>query len=272
MKCCFRTSKNCTDSAGIGKMFCKTLINFQSNGCHKALREAATTLWRTFPLLSWRKATYSTNCLDLSVVTPIFESAGCLPRSHGRLSAAASTKMLPWVSLRAVIYQPVTLSTQRSIIIARHGIAYHSDAAWILYMFNVLPPHSSLHLRADSRHALYRDNCRTTVRRYWQHLSADILSPWHYDKIQPSVTRQLIHPLLSCFICRGEMIRCGNWWPAWYFKRLRCVSPGDCFLQIYICLKGWGEIEVGDSGCQQQQMHWQITGLRAIWNSFSATR
>lgn len=91
------------------------------------------------------KATHSTNRLYLSVVASIFESAGCLSCSRGRLSAAASTKMLWWAALRAVIYQPVTLSAQPSIIVATDGIAYSCDAAWILYIFNVLLPHSSLH-------------------------------------------------------------------------------------------------------------------------------
>lgn len=35
-----------------------------------------------------------------------------------------------------------------------------------------------------------------------------------------------------------------NWWPSWYFKRLRCILLSDCFPQIYICLKG-------GCGCQR---------------------
>lgn len=93
-----------------------------------------------FPLWPWQKLH-----LYLCVVALIFESAGSLWRLHGRLSPAASTEMLSWVALQAAIYRPVTMSPQHSIIVAGHGIAYDSDAAWTLYIFNVVPPHSSQH-------------------------------------------------------------------------------------------------------------------------------
>lgn len=48
------------------------------------------------------------------------------------------------------------------------------------------------------------------------------------------------------------MISCRNWWPAWYFKRLRCILLSDCFPQIYICLTGL--VVVSDNKCTDKQL------------------
>lgn len=77
------------------------------------------------------------------------------------------------------------------------------------------------------------------------YLSCHISSYWHYKKRWLTIFYDDLHSNnfhVSCV--RGEMICYRNWWPAWYFKRLRCILLSDCFPQIYICLKG-------GCGCQQ---------------------
>lgn len=56
---------------------------------HKALRQAVITLSRTLPLRAWRRL-LTANCLYLSVVAPVVETAGRLSRSPGRLSVSRS--------------------------------------------------------------------------------------------------------------------------------------------------------------------------------------
>lgn len=77
----------------------------------------------------------------------------------------------------------------------------HSGVAWIFCIFYVPPPHDGPHVtKADGL---------SSVRLHYgtpmlvAHLSCGILSRWHYYKIQLSIIRRLMHPLLSCFICRG---------------------------------------------------------------------
>lgn len=126
----------------------------------------------------------------------------------------------------------------------------------IFYILNALPSHVSA-CHGEAEYEMYYfyyyscSSCHRTPEQLPQSNDTDILILSYFELVtlQKETAEYFLGRLSAAItfmfhVCVGGMICYRNWWPAWYFKRLRCILLSDCFLQIYICLKG-------GCGCQQ---------------------
>lgn len=136
-----------------------------------------------------------------------------------------------------------------------NAVFYSTVSTSIFCVLNDLLAHVSLHHVEDAYEmsCFYYYSCSTchwTLKQIPQCNDTDILilscfklatsqkETVEYFSKTPYAAITFMFPVL------GEIICYRNWWPTWYFKRLRCILLSDCFPQIYICLKG-------GCGCQR---------------------